>query len=53
MKTFDKAMVSAYMSSVAKIGHKKSPRSKKFYSDMGKLGGRPKGYSPKKVNKEI
>ena len=34
METFDKAMVSAYMSSVAKIGHQKHPRGRQFYVDM-------------------
>ena len=44
------AIIKEYMSSIAKIGHQKSPRSKEWYSKVGKLGGRPKGYSPKKTS---
>ena len=48
-ETFDKAsIIKQYMSEIAKSGHKKSPRGKEFYSRIGSLGGRPKGYSPKK-----
>ena len=50
-ETLDRAaIIKEYMSSIAKIGHQKSPRSKEWYSATGKLGGRPKGYSPKKTS---
>ncbi len=45
-----KAVISKYFSELAKKSHKKSPRSKGFYSKIGsmphKRGRKPKGSSP-------
>ena len=38
-------------SQLGKLSHQKSPRPKEFYSQIGKKGGRPKGYKPEKKNK--
>ena len=34
----EKEIISKYMADMSKIGHKKSPRSKEFYSRIGKIG---------------
>jgi len=35
----DKELISKIMSDIAKAGHKKNPRSKEFYQNMGKKSG--------------
>jgi hypothetical protein len=38
MQDGEKKIISKYFSELAKENHKKKPRSKEFYSEMGKKG---------------